>query len=288
MTERINCPIKLNLTLRVLYKRADNLHEIFTVFWKKNADEILTIYPVIEENIADIVSMPGVPLNGENLATKALDFARQRGTKVPPLRVTIDKKYPLGSGIGAGSGNAAALLIWLREHYGFSATVAEIAMLGADVSFLESRFQLALAHGSGEIMSPLAGIPDYITVLAFPYWYSGTQNAYAKLDWLREEQKIQALSLNECENEARRVLSALSSKRKIGLLPNDFLEIFAGEQLAAYYEAFAISDEHGALAWGLCGSGSAMFALCAGNTEAELIKEKFKQLDWVKKTAKLE
>lgn len=288
MVERINCPIKLNLTLRILHKKANNFHEIFTIFWKKEAEDTLTIYPVIEENTDDVISMPGVQIQGENLVAKALGMARRKCANIPPLNVTIDKKYPFGSGIGAGSGNAAAMLLWLRDHYKFTADAAEIVGLGMDVSFLESQFRLALARGSGDIISPFGEIPDYIAVLAFPVWSSGTKMAYYKLDRLREEKNYQLLSSNECEVEARRILSALSSKHKIGLLPNDFLEIFVGEQLASYQEAFALSDALGALAWGLCGSGSAIFALCAGSAEADLIEDKFKQLIWVKKTAKLE
>lgn len=288
MVENIRCPIKINLTLRVLRKESENFHNILTVFWKKAAAEELTIAPQIVENISDIIETPDVEIPGINIVARVLRLARKKGLAFPALKITLKKKYPAGSGIGAGSGNAAAMITWLRAKFCFSPANSEIAGLGADVSFLSSGYELAFGGGIGDVLTPLDGLPCYVVVLVFPRWASNTKTAYAKLDLLREESKSEVLELPECEAEADEVLKALRSKDKVGLLPNDFLQIFTGEQLTGYMQAFDTADGEGALAWGLCGSGSAVFAIFTDMAEACRAEEKIKQLGWVQKTAKLE
>lgn len=288
MAENIRCPIKLNLTLRVLHKNLENFHEILSIFWKKTAAEELTIYPQIEENINDIVETPGIVIPGINIVTKVLRLAREKNLVSRPLRITLKKEYPAGSGIGAGSGNAAAMILWLRETFCCCLSDAEIAKLGADVSFLSSGYELALCGGIGDVIKPLVEIPCYSVVLVFPRWASDTKAAYEKLDLFRSERQLKVFTTAECNAEIDEVLAALRSKTKVGLLPNDFLQIFTGEQLAGYMEAFGVADRAGALAWGLCGSGSAIFAIFADTEAALWAEEEIKQLRWVQKTAKLE
>ncbi|HAH70104.1 MAG TPA: 4-diphosphocytidyl-2C-methyl-D-erythritol kinase, partial [Synergistaceae bacterium] len=104
------CPVKINLTLRVLSRRPDGYHEIISLFWKKKGIEGLTIQPHGNENIGDILDVRGMEISGENILFRALKWARSRSPIIPPLRMRLTKEFPAGSGIGAGSGNAAALL----------------------------------------------------------------------------------------------------------------------------------------------------------------------------------
>lgn len=288
VVKKISCPVKLNLTLRVLDKNKDNFHEIFTVFLKKNGREELTISPRFDENIGDYIEMRGEQINTVNIVARALDFARRKNRGIPPLRVLIDKRYPVGSGIGAGSGNAAAMLRWLAEEYDLEADALEISKLGADVAFLAADGDLALAEGIGDVMSWLDSVGDYSAVLVFPLWATATAAAYEKLDALRAEGLAAMLSPAECRAEAMAVINKLRSGQKPGLLPNDFLETYPDERRADYGEAFDIFSGAGALAWGLCGSGSAVFALFGDGFDAEPVMKQIESLCWVKKTAELE
>lgn len=288
MAAKFNCPVKLNLTLRVRNKNMENFHEIFTIFLKKIGTEELTIYPQIEENADDDIETYGEQINGENIVARALSFARGKNNNIPKLKVTINKQYPIGSGIGAGSGNAAVVLRWLTERYSLDIDVFEISKLGADVAFLAAKHNLTRGEGIGEVMTPLEDIPCYKVVLAFPRWAAETKTAYEKLDELRAGGCSAMLSAEECKSESIFILDALRSGRKVGLLPNDFLAIYTGEKLANYGEAFKICENSGALAWGLSGSGSAVYALFPAECDARTVKEKISRLDWVKKIAELE
>ena len=81
-------------------------------------------------------------IEGENLVTKAVAAARKRA-EIPPLDVELEKFFPAGSGIGAGSGNAGAMLKLLAAEYGAQLSPEETAKLGADVAFLASDHVMA-------------------------------------------------------------------------------------------------------------------------------------------------
>ena len=98
---------KLNLTLRVINKRSDGYHNIVSTFLRIPSGDVLYISEASERN--DEVSA-NIHLTGENIVAKALRVARENGFKIPYLNVKIHKSIPPGTGLGAGSGNAAAVL----------------------------------------------------------------------------------------------------------------------------------------------------------------------------------
>ena len=286
MREKLFCPVKINLTLRVLSPRDDGYHNIYSLFWQKKAIEGLTICSSDDENIGDVLDVDGFNLMGINLVTKAVALMRSLGCAVPPLRMRLEKHYPAGSGIGAGSGNAAAAIRWISEKYAFPLSAAVIAQLGADVAFLASSYDTAIASGVGENLREMPSIPGLIWVLVFPKWSSQTAEAYKKLDIYRLENNI-TVSAGDFEAEAREVHELLTRKNYIGLLPNDFLAPLTKEH-SEYSCAGKIAKDSGALAWGLCGSGSAYFAVCGDNDSADRAVEMYQNENWILKTSKLE
>ena len=280
MADTIHCPIKINLILRVYSKLPNGYHEIYSLFWQKTAAERLTIHPKYDEIIGDSLNIKGMKIDGENLVTKALAAAR-RHKSIPPLKLTLEKFFPAGSGIGAGSGNAGALLRLLAAEYGARPDAEETARLGADVAFLASENIMAEARGIGEKMTPFTPHFDFRWLLVFPKWSSGTKEAYAKLDALRE-----ARSATHKADEAADMqkIEALACGERVGLLPNDFYEV-SEEEHAEYAAAWKAAEASGARGWGLCGSGSAFFALYAdaGGTAAQAAQT-FEKMDWVLKT----
>lgn len=279
MADIIYCPIKINLILRVYSKLPNGYHEIYSLFWQKTAAERLTIRHKYDEIIGDSLNIKGMKIEGENLVTKALAAARKYKS-IPPLELTLDKFFPAGSGIGAGSGNAGALLRLLAADYGARPCGEEIARLGADVAFLASENVMAEARGVGEKMTPFAPPFDFRWLLVFPKWSSATKEAYAKLDAMRE-----ARGARHGTDEAAdmRKIEALARGERAGLLPNDFYEVSAAEH-AEYAEAEKTAEASGARGWGLCGSGSAFFALYADAADAAQAARTFEDMDWVLKT----
>ena len=234
---------KLNLTLRVVNKRRDGYHNIVSTFMRVNSGDILYISEATAG--VDIVSA-NINLPGENIVAKALRIAREEGFKVPPLNVKIHKSIPPGSGLGAGSGNAAVVLKWLGAE-----KVA--ARVGADVPFLCSFLNIALVSGIGEHIEPVKEAAPH-GVIAVPEWQTSTKEAYAELDEMGFGVDTMLARI-----ESRDIYHA-NAGRKVGLLPNDFLKVLLKEQ-PKYNELFKMFEKAGADAWGVSGSGSAAFAL---------------------------
>jgi 4-diphosphocytidyl-2-C-methyl-D-erythritol kinase len=166
----------------------------------------------------------------------------------------------MGSGVGAGSGNAGALIRWFCRTRGLVSDAGAMLPLGADVVFLASNFDLASVGGAGEVLNGLNGIHENLSLsvaLFFPEWSSNTRVAYESLDQIEGR----AVS-SEAESlaESRDVMDKLFNGLKVGLLPNDFIQCFK-KQEKHYNDLYAAVESSGALAWGLCGSGSACFAL---------------------------
>lgn len=239
---------KLNLTLRVVNKRPDGYHNLVSTFLRIPSGDVLYVSPASGNTASgnnDEVTA-NIHLDGENIVAKALRLAREDGFKIPPLKVEIHKSIPPGSGLGAGSGNAAVILKWIGAE-----RVA--AKVGADVPFLCSFMNIALVSGIGEHIEAVKEHAPH-GVIAIPEWQTNTRQAYADLDALGFGVDTMLARI-----ESRDIYHA-NVGRKVGLLPNDFLKVLVKEH-PKYNELFRIFERAGADAWGVSGSGSAAFAV---------------------------
>jgi 4-diphosphocytidyl-2-C-methyl-D-erythritol kinase len=163
--QSLHAPAKVNLALHVTGRRDDGYHllETFAVFTALG-DRISA-----EPDDHDSFSIDGPeagPLRGEapgsNLVSRARDALRQAaqadGHAAPPVRLHLDKRLPVASGIGGGSADAAAALKLLARLWGYQPapeTLAAIALeLGADVPMCLASRPL-IASGIGEALAPV-------------------------------------------------------------------------------------------------------------------------------------
>ena len=274
------CPLKVNLCLGVGHLQADGYHEVETLFWRLPSPEILTIREINVNNVRDRIFRSGDPFAGEHLVRRALDLLRRHGAVLPPLEIGCSKVVPAGGGVGGGSGNAAALIRWARR-YGFASLLPEeTGELGSDVPFLADGAPLAWGGGRGERLLPLSPGVQAKGFLVFPRWVSCTAEAYGRLDALREARGL-SQELPDRE-EGERILSDLRERRVVGLLPNDFVSV--SESLhGEYREAWALAEWAGALAWGLCGSGSGWFVVLDPRADATSLGQVLGRLSWVRR-----
>ena len=132
-----NCWAKINLSLRVVGRLQSGYHDLCSVFFKIGPVDCLTINEDVEDNVRVIFSRTKSGIQGRNILLKALDRIRAAGIAVPPLDMRLEKRVPPGTGLGGGSGDAAALLDCLASAgYPVERFAAEI---GADVPFLLRR-----------------------------------------------------------------------------------------------------------------------------------------------------
>ncbi|MDR2780446.1 MAG: 4-diphosphocytidyl-2C-methyl-D-erythritol kinase [Synergistaceae bacterium] len=253
------CFIKLNLTLRVLSRRKDGYHDIFSLFWRLRSPEVVE---ADFDSGRDSLEVSGADIPGENILTRVCRHIRSvyGGDSLPPVSIRLRKHIPTGSGVGAGSGNAAAFLQIFRALRG-KGPAPGVSSLGADVAFLASGHSLAFASGIGDILEGLSGDLRLAAAVFFPEWSVGTSSAYDALDEMRARGDAGALSAHEAREETVSVLGLLRRGERAGMLPNDFIHCAGHDDKYAALRGAA--DIAGALAWGLCGSGGAFFALFA-------------------------
>lgn len=150
--------VKVNLGLSVLRKREDGFHELETVFLPYNEiSDILEINPADEFGI-EIFRAEGVDWDPmQDLTAKAYRLLKE-AYDIPPMKIRLTKRSPVGAGLGGGSSDAAFALRMISELAGLGlddATLASFAArLGSDCAFFVYNTPM-LGKGRGEILSPI-------------------------------------------------------------------------------------------------------------------------------------
>lgn len=153
MIERFS-PAKVNLGLSVLGRRADGYHQLHTLFAALDVGDRITLEP-IPQGIELRVLGADLPSGPANLAYRAARDYLEAAGNPGGVRIVLEKHLPIAAGLGGGSGNAATVLLGLRQFYPAPVDLLPLARnLGADVAFF-LRGGLAEARGIGELLSPL-------------------------------------------------------------------------------------------------------------------------------------
>ncbi|WP_338567715.1 4-(cytidine 5'-diphospho)-2-C-methyl-D-erythritol kinase [Erwinia sp. E_sp_B01_3] len=156
-------PAKLNLFLYITGRRSDGYHNLQTLFQFLDYGDTLTIATNASGKISLLTPVVGVP-EEENLMIRAARLLQKqallRGTLPASAGATlaIDKRLPMGGGLGGGSSDAATVLVALNHQWQTGFTLQELAgwglTLGADVPvFIEG--VAAFAEGVGEKLTPV-------------------------------------------------------------------------------------------------------------------------------------
>ena len=175
MRELVDCaaPAKLNLFLHVIGRRDDGYHLLQSVFQLIDLHDTLHFRLRQEHAIVRSTEIDGVTAE-QDLTVRAARLlqteARARGLDVAGVEIAIEKRLPMGGGIGGGSSNAATTLIALNQLWGTGLSRAELMRLGlalgADVPFFLGGGN-AFVEGVGEQLTPIQ-TPERWFVLIHP------------------------------------------------------------------------------------------------------------------------
>lgn len=160
MEIKIQCPAKINLTLKITGKRVDGFHNIESIMQTINLFDYLTISAVRSDKFEIKLSGTSkeIPYNEKNLVHKASTLFIERTNLSPhKICVHIEKNIPVAAGLAGGSTDAAGALYGLNKLFGEPLSKKELhelcAKLGSDLNFcLEGGRQLTT--GRGEILEP--------------------------------------------------------------------------------------------------------------------------------------
>jgi 4-diphosphocytidyl-2-C-methyl-D-erythritol kinase len=150
-------PAKLNLMLRIVGRRADGYHLLQTVFQLLDFGDVLRFAVRPDGEIRRLSEVPGVAPEADLVVRAARLLQQETGCRLG-ADVAVDKRVPMGGGLGGGSSDAATTLLALNRLWGLGLDQARLAALGlrlgADVPvFVWGRS--AWSEGVGEVLTPL-------------------------------------------------------------------------------------------------------------------------------------
>lgn len=178
---------KVNLRLRILAREASGYHQLETIFLRLELADTVRVRRARKRTL-DVSGMANSDSLGpveRNLAWRAAVAYGEAAGVNDGWSIELEKRIPVGGGLGGGSADAGAVLRALdamaERPLGEARLLAIAATLGADVPFLASTSACALGWGRGERLLALAPPPQRDVVLLVPHFGVNTAEAYG---WL--------------------------------------------------------------------------------------------------------
>jgi 4-diphosphocytidyl-2-C-methyl-D-erythritol kinase len=178
---RVRAPAKVNVYLEILARRPDGYHDLRTVMQAVSLCDELTFAPRADGEVTLTCAHPGLGDPDENLVTRAARALQAHCGVRTGVDVTLQKRIPVGGGLGGGSSDGAVSLLALAELWGLDVPTDELAglagALGSDAAFF-IRGGTALCEGRGERVTALACPEPMHYVLVTPPCHSATGDVY--------------------------------------------------------------------------------------------------------------
>ena len=164
-------PAKLNLFLHVVGRRADGYHELQTVFQFVDLADRVRIAPRADGLLRRTVAIPGVA-ESDDLVIRAAELLRDEFGVDEGVDIAVEKRIPLGGGLGGGSSDAASTLVGLNRLWSLGLDVDRTAALalrlGADVPVFV-RGAASWAEGVGERLVPIVLERPWYVLIVLPF-----------------------------------------------------------------------------------------------------------------------
>ncbi len=191
-------PAKINLYLEITGRREDGYHTVDTAYQSIDLADTVVLKPAQPEPGVTVVGdwAEHVPRGEENLATRAARLIAAHTGREPRVAITIEKRIPVGAGLGGGSSDAAAVLMGLARRFAVpdpEHTLIDVAReLGADVPyFLQGGTRRGT--GVGELLEAIDAPAERWGILVYPGVRVSTGWAYDAYDAAGTESSANAL-----------------------------------------------------------------------------------------------
>lgn len=180
----VKSPAKLNLYLNVLEERGDGYHEIETVFERIDLVDEIKLTETQGSKIELFCNSAEVPLDGDSLVYSSIELLKKEANSPKGIRVTIDKRIPIASGLGGGSSNAASIILGLNKFWGLNLTIEKLLnigrILGADLSFFLYDKPLGVGFERGDKIESLPSLEKvFWHILVVPQEKISSGEAYS-------------------------------------------------------------------------------------------------------------
>ena len=166
MKLEIKSPAKINLYLKILNKRNDGYHDIETAFQYINLYDLLIFRK--SKNQISISSDNPIFEDDDNTVIQAIKKMQQYLTNSYGVNVQVEKKIPMGSGLGGASSNAASTIVALNKLWNLNLSQEKLLSIGkeigADVPFFIFG-KNALGKGIGEVLKDSESIKSNVLII---------------------------------------------------------------------------------------------------------------------------
>jgi 4-diphosphocytidyl-2-C-methyl-D-erythritol kinase len=162
-------PAKLNLFLHVVGRRDDGYHLLQTLFQLLDWGDVVRLRVRSDGAVVREAEVAGVSAETD-LCLRAARALKQRTGCRLGADIALEKRLPIGGGLGGGSSDAATVLVALNELWRTDLGVGELADLGAGLGAdvpVFVRGHTAWAEGIGERLTAVAS-PDRDFVIVDP------------------------------------------------------------------------------------------------------------------------
>ena len=175
---------KINLGLDVVRRREDGYHEVRMIMQTVGLYDRIDLFRREKPGIGIETNLYYLPNNENNLAVRAARLLMDEFGITEGIDIRIKKLIPVAAGMAGGSADAAALLFGVNKMFSLGLSMEELmkrgVKLGADVPYCIMR-GTALSEGIGEILTPLAPVPQCQVLIAKPGVSVSTKFVYENL-----------------------------------------------------------------------------------------------------------
>lgn len=255
----VRAPAKVNLVLKVLDRRPDGYHNLWSLMQTVGLEDELRVRTMYgHSGVRLTCNDPGLPTDGRNLVTRAASLVLTRIGISVGLDIHLSKRIPAAAGLGGGSSDAAATIVALNCLFALGWSASEMVrlgqQLGSDVPFFFFA-PTALVRGRGEEVAPLSLWGTRWLVLVNPGFPIQTRWAYERLAESRRTVPQVSEALDRVAGKG-----SLSWEEVIPVMENDFEGALAATHpvLAEIKMELIQSGAEAAL---LSGSGATVFGV---------------------------
>jgi 4-diphosphocytidyl-2-C-methyl-D-erythritol kinase len=280
----LRSPAKVNLYLQVLRKRPDQYHDIRTLFERIDLCDTITLSSRQDTEIRFKCPDPRVPKDESNLCIRTARLLQERCRVQKGVEITLDKRIPVGAGLGGGSSNAATVFLGLNRLWKLGLTKETLVRLakqiGCDIPFFIYDTPFALGNGRGDKIRVLKGLKraKFWHLLVVPRIHVSTPLIYKAWDaW--STKKYDMARLTNTQLNANILLSALK-KRGLALSCKLFCNSLEPVTTKLYPEVGRAKESLSALGIEtvlMSGSGPTVFGIVPSEAKALSLGRKLKK-----------
>ena len=256
----LQAPAKLNLFLHVIGRQVggkhDGYHLLQSIFALLDFGDTITLETRADTRVSRTSTLAGVPPE-KDLVVRAATLLQTYAGRNMGCNISVEKRIPMGGGLGGGSSDAATVLLGLNRLWNLNLSNAALQRLGlslgADVPFFING-QNAFSEGIGEVLTPVA-VPNWWYLVLTPPETVPTPVIFSSPELTRDSISLKIADFSAVVDKF--VLATLLRQCRNDLQP---VVLKAFPVVAAHLLALQVVSAKSVFGARLTGSGACVFA----------------------------